>query len=74
MKKITVRAKEDILIDMFMGIMFQVIYSDFDYLVISVTKNEVNLKSMESGGCHQLITISKDKFKELLAEGELIAL
>ncbi len=74
MKKIIVRAKEDILIDMFMGIMFQVIYSDFDYLVISVTKNDVNLKAIEGGGCCQVVIIDKNKFKELLTNGELIAL
>lgn len=74
MKKIVVKAKEDIHIDMFMGIMFQVIYSDFDYMVISVTKNEVNMKSIENGGCHQVITIDKDKFKELLINKKLIAI
>lgn len=73
-KKITVRAKEDILIDKMMGIIFETIYSRYDYLVTSVTKNEVNLKSLETGGCHQVITIDKDKFKELLINKELIAL
>ncbi len=74
MKKIVVRAKEDILIDMMMGIIFETIYSRFDYLVTSVTKDEVNLKSLETGGCHQIVTVGKDKFKELLTSGELIAL
>ncbi len=74
MKKIIVRAKEDIHIDIMMGIMFEVIYSNLDYLVTSVTKNDVNLKSIENGGCHQIVTIDKNKFKELLVEGELIAL
>ena len=74
MKKIVVRAKEDIHIDIMMGIMFEVIYSNLDYLVTSVTKNDVNLKSIENGGCHQIVTIDKNKFKELLVEGELIAL
>ena len=73
-KKIIVRAKEDILIDKMMGIIFETIYSKFDYMVTSVTKNEVNLKSLETGGCHQVITIDKDKFKELLTTKELIAL
>ncbi len=73
-KKIIVRAKEDILIDKMMGIIFETIYSKFDYLVTSVTKNEVNMKSIEAGGCHQVITIDKDKFKELLINKELIAL
>ena len=73
-KKITVRAKEDILIDMMMGIIFETIYSRFDYMVTSVTKDEVNLKSIEDGGCHQVITIDKDKFKELLTNRELMAL
>ncbi len=73
-KKITVRAKEDITIDMMMGIIFETIYSRFDYLVTNVTKNEVSLKSIESGGCHQVITVEKNKFKELLTSGELIAL
>ena len=73
-KKIIVRAKEDITIDMMMGIIFETIYSRYDYLVTSVTKNEVNLKSIENGGCHQVITVEKNKFKELLTSGELIAL
>lgn len=73
-RKITVRAKEDILIDMMIGIIFETIYSRYDYLVTSVTKNEVNLKSIEEGGCHQIVTVEKDKFKELLINGELIAL
>ncbi len=73
-KKIIVRAKEDILIDMMMGIIFETIYSKYDYMVTSVTKNEVNLKSIESGGCHQIVTVEKNKFKELLTSGELIAL
>mgnify|MGYP000955018431 CR=1 FL=1 len=73
-KKIIVRAKEDILIDMMFGIMFETIYSDRDYLVTGVSKNEVNMKSIEDGGCHQVITIDKDKFKELLTSRELIAL
>lgn len=73
-KKIIVRAKEDILIDKMMGIIFETIYSKFDYMVTSVTKNEVNMKSIENGGCHQVITIDKDKFKELLINKELIAI
>ena len=73
-KKIIVRAKEDILIDKMMGIIFETIYSRYDYLVTSVTKDEVNLKSIEEGGCHQVISIDKDKFKELLISKELIAL
>jgi len=73
-KKIIVRAKEDILIDKMMGIIFETIYSKFDYMVTSVTKNEVNMKSIENGGCHQVITIDKDKFKELLTNKELIAI
>lgn len=73
-RRIIVRAKKDILIDMMMGIIFETIYSRHDYLVTSVTKDEVNLKSIEEGGCRQLVTVGKDKFKELLTSGELIAL
>ncbi len=73
-KKIIVRAKENILIDKMMGIIFETIYSRHDYMVTSVTKNEVNMKSIETGGCHQVITINKDKFKELLTSRELVAL
>lgn len=73
-KKIIVRAKEDIHIDMMMGIIFETIYSKFDYMATSVTKNEVNLKSIEDGGCHQVISIDKNKFKELLTSRELVAL
>lgn len=74
-KKIIVRAKKDILIDMMMGIIFETIYSKFDYEVVSVTKNEVNLQSINKDkGCKYLVTVGKDKFKELLKNKELVTL
>ena len=73
-KKIKVRAKKDINIDIMMGIMFETIYSKFNYVVSKVTKDEVTLHSIEKGSYCQLVTLEKDKFKELLTSGELIAL